>query len=476
MLTERGIAKLVKSGQPGWNTDRSTHGVGSLLLRITAAGTPLWYFRPAIGQRKPYQFGQYRADGDGETTFTSKQARERANNLEALVRAGVADLRAHFDAQHAAAEQAKAAAEAAQRAAEEQARVAAERLAKYSLQALFGTYATLLEKQGKNTSAREVRNVVKNWVTTPHPEIANKPAREVTIRDARVLIAGLTDANYGRSAGKLRSFGRTAYQNALDVESNPDLPAELIDFAVVSNPFAAISSKALAKYNRTRDRALSLPETVAYREALEALPADASRDALLLALLLGGQRFSQLTRITREDVDLYGRTVTLRDPKGKRVVPRLHVLPLHGHALKLLKRRIEKFDAATEVARRKGKPAPKHLLSHYGQLPVTVSTASKVVAEISTHLVKEEKVKVPFLLSDIRRTAETLLAGLGVSSDVRAQLQSHGLGGIQTRHYDRHSYMAEKRAALSLWESQLYRRKVSNGSAVAKKRQRVKKP
>jgi hypothetical protein len=36
--------------------------------------------------------------------------------------------------------------------------------------------------------------------------------------------------------------------------------------------------------------------------------------------------------------------------------------------------------------------------------------------------------------------------------------------------------MAEKRAALALWESQLYRRKVTNGSAVAKKRQRVKKP
>jgi hypothetical protein len=44
-----------------------------------------------------------------------------------------------------------------------------------------------------------------------------------------------------------------------------------------------------------------------------------------------------------------------------------------------------------------------------------------------------------------------MLAGLGVSSDVRAQLQSHGLGGVQTRHYDRHDYMAEKRQALEQW-------------------------
>jgi hypothetical protein len=123
MLTERGIASLIRAGQPGWNTDRNTHGVGSLVLRITNAGTPLWYFRPAIGQRKPFQFGQYRTDGDGETTFTSKQARERANDLEALVRTGVSDLKEYFEAQHAAAEQAKAAAEAAQRAVEEQARI-----------------------------------------------------------------------------------------------------------------------------------------------------------------------------------------------------------------------------------------------------------------------------------------------------------------------------------------------------------------
>jgi hypothetical protein len=31
---------------------------------------------------------------------------------------------------------------------------------------------------------------------------------------------------------------------------------------------------------------------------------------------------------------------------------------------------------------------------------------------------------------------------------VRAQLQSHGLSGVQTRHYNRHAFLPEKRAAL----------------------------
>ena len=43
------------------------------------------------------------------------------------------------------------------------------------------------------------------------------------------------------------------------------------------------------------------------------------------------------------------------------------------------------------------------------------------------------------------------MAALGISTDVRAQIQSHGLGGIQARHYDRHEYMPEKCAALELW-------------------------
>ena len=49
---------------------------------------------------------------------------------------------------------------------------------------------------------------------------------------------------------------------------------------------------------------------------------------------------------------------------------------------------------------------------------------------------------------DLRRTVETRLAAEGISKDVRAHLQSHGLGGVQSKHYDRHDYLAEKRAAL----------------------------
>ena len=44
-----------------------------------------------------------------------------------------------------------------------------------------------------------------------------------------------------------------------------------------------------------------------------------------------------------------------------------------------------------------------------------------------------------------------------MSRDIRSQVQSHGLGGVQQRHYDRHEYFDEKRATLELLASHLDR-------------------
>jgi hypothetical protein len=70
-------------------------------------------------------------------------------------------------------------------------------------------------------------------------------------------------------------------------------------------------------------------------------------------------------------------------------------------------------------------------------------------------MVLEGEATRAFSLSDLRRTAETTLASLGVSQDVRAQIQSHGLGGVQQKHYNRHDYRVEKREALQKWAAWL---------------------
>ena len=47
------------------------------------------------------------------------------------------------------------------------------------------------------------------------------------------------------------------------------------------------------------------------------------------------------------------------------------------------------------------------------------------------------------------------MAAIGFSVDLRGQLLSHGLGGVQAVHYDKHSYLPKKTAALEKWEHHL---------------------
>ncbi len=59
-----------------------------------------------------------------------------------------------------------------------------------------------------------------------------------------------------------------------------------------------------------------------------------------------------------------------------------------------------------------------------------------------------------FWLHDLRRTAASKMAPLGVARRVISKLLNHAEGGV-TSIYDRHSYDDEKRAAVLKWERRL---------------------
>lgn len=90
------------------------------------------------------------------------------------------------------------------------------------------------------------------------------------------------------------------------------------------------------------------------------------------------------------------------------------------------------------------------LFSTRGKVAMIFTTPGKRVTEISTGMAGES-----FDLRDIRRTAETMLAGLGVSKDVRAQLLSHAFGRPRRALRPAHLRSREARAALMAWEARL---------------------
>jgi hypothetical protein len=70
----------------------------------------------------------------------------------------------------------------------------------------------------------------------------------------------------------------------------------------------------------------------------------------------------------------------------------------------------------------------------------------------------------------LRRTWKTLAGGVGLSLEVRNRVQGHALQDVGSRHYDRHSYLEEKRAAMLQWERALLARLNEGGNVVALRR------
>jgi integrase len=63
----------------------------------------------------------------------------------------------------------------------------------------------------------------------------------------------------------------------------------------------------------------------------------------------------------------------------------------------------------------------------------------------------------PFTPRDLRRTWKTLAGAAGLSKEIRDRMQNHARSDVSSRHYDRYSYLAEKRAAMKTWEAYLDR-------------------
>lgn len=454
-LTDKEIAaairKAKKTAADVYLTDEGkARGVGRLRVRARSTGQVLFYFRytnPA-GRQEQLALGVYNPTGrDG---LTLRTARVRAGDLSLRYQKGEHDLRAHLE--HDEAER-QTQLEEAKRAREE-----AERLDKSgTLRALLDGYADHLDARGK-VSAKQARTLFKKNLYEAKPDLAAMRASAITHQDVNAILAALVEKGKGRTAGKLRAYLRAAYTLALQAGSDPTVPSALHGFHLSANPVAAIPAKALAAFNRTRDRTLNVSELKAYMAALDSLPAGMTRDTLWLTLLLGGQRPAQLLRVTPADIDLDSFTITLRDAKGARTQPRVHRLPLPSRAAALVQR------VHTTTASAHDCKSP-FVFTNNGKVPVRVETLSAAVAEISKGMLAQKLARAAFELRDVRRTCETMLAGMGISSDVRAQILSHGLGGVQQRHYDRHDYMTEKLSALTAWDNRL--REITEGATAS---------
>ena len=380
-----------------------------LRLRITKAGGKHWQFETRIkGKLFTRALGEWPSVG-------LDVARKEAHRLRGLAEQGI-DPRAG---------------EAQEKATKAQAEAEKERAAKFTFGALMADYANELERQGK-TSHAKVRGIFKLHLIEGAPKLAATPAALVTAEQVADLLRGLSKAGKERTAGKVRSYCRAAFEMARTSKLSLLVPVHFKSYGVQHNPAAETVAIKLVP-----DKNPLMPVHLRqYWQAIE--PLQGVRGAVLrLHLLTGGQRIEQLRQLVRSNVG--EGAITLLDAKGRTGRgARPHTIPL--------------LPAAREALN-------TLLALNPGEFPLSVDGgASPVSAKAIADWAKDAAAGVDWVPADkpvgqfqakrIRSGVETALASLRVSQETRGHLLSHGVTGVQAVSYDGHDYAPQKLEAL----------------------------
>lgn len=399
---------------------------GALQVRRQASGAVAFYWRYTIASTSErVLIGVY----DPAAPPKSLEPTRAGYSIAAAVRAAESMALEHHKHR---ADGGRPALLAAQRAAKQAEAEAKRRAVASTLEGLLTEYCDYLESLGRR-SHKDARSIFRLHVVDAWPDVAAMPAKDVTGEHIADMMRKLIHAGKGRSANKLRSYARAAFQTAKAARSRPSIPDAFKAFAVAANPVD--DTEPDESQNRPDKNPLSADELRTYWAAIK--ERSGFKGALLrLHLLTGGQRIEQLVNLRTADIG--DGTITLHDGKGRPGRrPRPHAVPLTE-------------DAAKALA--ECNPAGAFALSTDGGETHVAATTLAEWAAAAAEAIPGFKAK------RIRSGVETLLASMGVSQGVRGRLQSHGIAGVQARSYDAHDYLAEKRRALELLATALERK------------------
>ena len=249
-----------------------------------------------------------------------------------------------------------------------------------------------------------------------------RKAKDITRRDVITLLDGIVERGAPIAANKTLAVVRKMFNFAIGRD------------IVQTTPCAAITAPSPVKQ---RDRVLSETEIKTFWEALGRTANDndnpemstGTRLAFKLQLLTA-QRRAEIVSARWADINQGWWTIPAERSKNK--LP--HRVPLSAEALELLQE-IRALDTESEWL----------FQSPRGNKPVTPDSVSYAL------LRNLEKMKMDHFTShDLRRTAASMMTGMGISRLVVSKILNHVESGI-TAVYDRHSYDQEKQQAMNAW-------------------------
>jgi integrase len=398
------VQAWVRSGKP---IAGKSDGDG-LTFTLSAKGTATWVFRYRFGgKQRELTIGNY-------PVITLKEARRLANDARSKVQQGVD--------------------------------VAREKREGKVSQAMAGTVEQLCREYYQRTIDGRVRR----------PDIVKEMLdNDIVARLGRLPIAGVKPMDIDGMIRAIVERGAPVMANRVLAVTKSVFDYAIRRHWIEQNPAAAFRRADAGGEERARARALSEDELIKLFQSLrDAGPVFRVYDLATKLLLVTAVRISELIEAPWAEFDLDSVEPVWRIPRariktGKDMAKDDFTIPLPVVVVEWLDE-LKRISVASEYVfparRRMGNP--------------TMSTATLGWA------LKETKHGLEhFTLHDLRRTARTHLARLGVKPHVAERCLNHRLPGINDT-YDTHDYLSERSLALNAWATLLVRLDEGKGGKV----------
>jgi integrase len=380
-----------------------------LAFRITAGGARTWAYRfrdQQTGKEGRAKIGAY-------PSISLEAARAKAGELQAIVADGGNPTRNR-----------KAAAGGAG-----------------SFEALGERYLEQYARRKKRSHKRDEQNL-RNHIL---PVWGRRPYASITRPDVVDLIEGVIARGHDTLANRLHSLISTIFTFALDAGD------------ITAHPCFRLSKRGV---ERVGDRVLSDAELrLFWRDVIE--PPTVRRTGLGLRLILvTGVRVSEAAGLARAQLE------NIADPdralwhipgpqtkrhRLKKPTPD-HVLPLSPLARETVLELLAMIEPAEEWL------FPTRSKKRRG--PMRGNSLTQAMDFFGNRIVGEDDASRTWRAErptphDLRRTAETRLAGLGIPKETRDRCLNHVATDTGSKHYNRYDYLAEKRDAFMRWSTVL---------------------
>lgn len=432
-----------------WLIEDGARGSGRFMGRITPAGDRSFYYRytTSDGKRDTLPIGPY--DTKGLKGLRLTEARSKAAELTKLYQSGVKDVRQHLaDLEIQKAESVRRQKEEAETAALEAIRQAESVM---SLRKLFEKWvATELRPHVRADGTRSGRKdggALCRLQFEKHifPSLGDKDIQQVRKKDLMEVLDAV------KAEGKLRTC------NVLLTNLKQMFQFALIRELVERNPLDLVTKRQAGGLEASRDRVLSPAEIQVLTNRLPQSGLTRTSQLAIWLLLATGTRVGELMSAEWKDVNLDGKTWHIPDTKNQRP----HTVHLSNFALKQFRLLAENRSKMVD-----GQPVPWVFPGRDLKKSIDIKTFGKQLVDRQRSEAQKlrgrskavDSLSLPggkWTPHDLRRTAATIMARLGVSSDVIDECLNHMISSRVTRVYIRDRREAEQATAFDLLGAEL---------------------